>query len=706
MNFLAPLFLLGGLALAAPILYHLVRRTTRDRTVFSSLMFLQPSPPRISKRHRFEHLLLLLLRCAALALLALGFSRPFLTQSPIDDPTAERPRRIVVLVDTSASMRREGLWPAAVARVGEVIGRVGPADQVAIYRFDQQAAAVLAFEDWQRAAPGERAALARGRLAGLAPSWAGTRLGNALVTAAEALAENDGKAAPGPRQIVVVSDLQAGSRLDALQAYEWPKGVELLLEALPVARPTNAGVQVVADGPDVVRPADAPVRVRVSNSADAKREQFTLGWARAAAGAGEAAWLGDPIEAYVPPGQSRVIAVPRLKSGRGDVHLALRGDDESFDNQAYLIPPVQQRPVVRWIGGESPDEVKQPLFFLRRVFGETPRVAVRVVASAPAAPLASDDLAAAHLIFVTEAISATQAAALRAQAEAGKIVVYAPKESGAGQGATLGVLAGREPVRLSEARPANYAMLADIDFQHPLFAPFADPRFSDFTKVHFWKYRKLEPGALPGSKVVAKFDSGDPALLELPIGRGRLLVLTSGWHPEDSQLAVSSKFVPLLWSLLELAGGVGSFATHYTVGDAVPLPAEVGATGVRGPDGTVTALPAGAGAFQQATQPGVYETTGGTRSLRFAVNLEASESRTAPLSADELEQLGVPVARGAVQATPTAENKTLLQGLEAENRQKLWRWFVAATLAVLLVESALAGWTLRRASKPTEEATS
>src|SRR5689334_23513261 len=104
MNFLAPFFLLGGLAIAGPIIYHLVRRTTRERTRFSSLMFLLPSPPRLSKRHRLEHLLLLLLRCAALLLLALGFSRPFFRQAPIVDPTAAEPRRIVLLVDQSASM--------------------------------------------------------------------------------------------------------------------------------------------------------------------------------------------------------------------------------------------------------------------------------------------------------------------------------------------------------------------------------------------------------------------------------------------------------------------------------------------------------------------------------------------------------------------------------------------------------------------------
>ena len=52
----------------------------------------------------------------------------------------------------------------------------------------------------------------------------------------------------------------------------------------------------------------------------------------------------------------------------------------------------------------------------------------------------------------------------------------------------------------------TFQIFAEIDFSHPLFAPFADPRFSDFTKIHFWKYRRLEASALPDAHVVAKFD--------------------------------------------------------------------------------------------------------------------------------------------------------------------------------------------------------
>src|SRR5438552_7464536 len=109
MSLLAPIFLLGAFAISLPVLFHLIRRSTREKTPFSSLMFLMASPPRLTRRSRLEHLLLLLLRCAVLCLLAFGFARPFIKKAlPPEPPSAAR--RILVLVDTSASMRRADLW--------------------------------------------------------------------------------------------------------------------------------------------------------------------------------------------------------------------------------------------------------------------------------------------------------------------------------------------------------------------------------------------------------------------------------------------------------------------------------------------------------------------------------------------------------------------------------------------------------------------
>ncbi len=708
MSFLAPLFLLGGLALAAPVIFHLIRRMTRERTAFSSLMFLQPSPPRLSRRSRLEHLLLLLLRCLALALLAIGFARPFLKQAPLVDPTSAQPKRTVVLVDVSASMRRPGLWSAARDRTLAAVRRATPGDQVAVFTFERRATPLVSFEDWNRAAPGDRAGLVAGRLGAVAPGWGGTHLGNALITAAEALAETDGKTAPsGPREIVLVSDLQAGSRLDALQAYEWPKGVALVVEPLPARTGTNAGVQLVAESADSAATGDAAIRVRVTNAANSQREQFKVGWMRPAdatqSGAASADFAGAPLDVYVPPGQSRVVAVPVPKGATGLTRLSLRGDDDDFDNTVFAIPPVQQKLNVLWLGADAPDDTRQPLFFLRRALSDSPRLAVRVITRAPSAPLLPADVAEATVIFVADSISAATADALRAQATAGKTIVFAPKS--AAPAPTLATLLGRDSVALEEVKPSNYAMFAEIDFRHPLFAPFADPRFSDFTKIHIWKYRKLAAALVPEARVVVKFDSGDPAVIDVPIGRGRLIVLAAGWQPDDSQLAVSSKFVPLLYSLLELAGGATDSPAQWFVGDSVPVPTGVEPVTLRLPNAKSVALPAGAASFADISEPGLYELAAGGRVQRFAVNLDPNESRTAPLGADELEHLGVPVAAHRDTARTTDDMK-LLAGAEAENRQKLWRWFVAATLCVLLVETALAGRAARRLNLKPEEAPS
>lgn len=708
MSFLTPLFLLGALAIAGPIIYHLIRRTTRERTVFSSLMFLLPSPPRISRRHRLDNILLLILRCAALALLALGFARPFFTQAPINDPTAAQPKRTVLLIDTSASMRRDGAWTDARQRADAVLRRAAPTDHVAIYAFDRQPVPVLTFEEWNRTPLSDRVALAASRLGALSPGWGGTHVGNALITAAEALAETetraaDGRttrAAEGPREVVLVSDLQAGSRLDALQAYEWPKGVSLLLEPVKARNPTNAGLQLVADAPDTARAADAAVRVRVSNAGDSKRDQFKVGWREGASAAG---FVGEPIDAYVPPGQSRVFALPVPKDRPVPARqIALTGDDEPFDNLVHVIPPVQQQAAILWLGREPEDDIRQPLFFLRRAFSDTPRLSIRLHARNPEAPLPPDELKSASVVFVPDALPAGSAAALRQRVQEGKIVVFVPR--GPRVGETIGQVLGREPLPLGEVKPPSYAMFSEIDFRHPLFAPFADPRFSDFTKIHIWRYRRIDAAGLGEARIVAKFDTGDPAVIEVPLGRGRVFILAAGWHPDDSQLAVSSKFVPLLWSLLELGGNVAPVPTQFSVGEAVAIPADGAVTALKLPDGATTALPAAGGDFDQTRQPGIYEWVGAT-GRQFAVNLDANESRTTPLDPDELRDLGVPVAKAAADEAGRGEdNQALLQGIEAESRQKLWRWLIAATLAVLLVESMLAGWTARRATLRTEEA--
>jgi hypothetical protein len=61
---------------------------------------------------------------------------------------------------------------------------------------------------------------------------------------------------------------------------------------------------------------------------------------------------------------------------------------------------------------------------------------------------------------------------------------------------TIAALAGAADIEVSEAS-GDYALFGEVDFTHPIFAPFADPRFSDFSRIHFWKHRRWTIGAEP-----------------------------------------------------------------------------------------------------------------------------------------------------------------------------------------------------------------
>jgi len=169
--------------------------------------------------------------------------------------------------------------------------------------------------------------------------------------------------------------------------------------------------------------------------------------------------------------------------------------------------------------------------------------------------------------------------------------------------------------------------------------------------------------------------------------------------------------VPLVFSMLELAGGTAEAPSQVYVGDPIPLPQAAGTaerTTVIRPDGSSVTLPPGAASFEGDLQPGIYFLKSGPRSFRVGANVPASESRTEPLPADELERYGAPGPKNPSDEARNIGHAALLRGEEAESRQKLWRWLLAAAFAVLLAESALAGWTERgsrdsvaRAGRPT-----
>jgi hypothetical protein len=126
-GFLAPWFLAGLAALSLPLWLHLLKQHRNDPIKFSSLKLMERRPQSSVKHRRLKYLVLLALRLAVLALLALAFANPFIRRSP--SAIASGTKLVIVAVDRSFSMRAGDALERAKREARSVINSIGANDR-------------------------------------------------------------------------------------------------------------------------------------------------------------------------------------------------------------------------------------------------------------------------------------------------------------------------------------------------------------------------------------------------------------------------------------------------------------------------------------------------------------------------------------------------------------------------------------------------
>ena len=105
MSFLNPAMLFGMTALAIPIIVHLLNRRRFKKIQWAAMRFLQVSLERNQRRMKVEDWILLLLRMAIVALIALAVSRP--TTDWLKSKGLSSKVTASIIIDSSASMLRK-----------------------------------------------------------------------------------------------------------------------------------------------------------------------------------------------------------------------------------------------------------------------------------------------------------------------------------------------------------------------------------------------------------------------------------------------------------------------------------------------------------------------------------------------------------------------------------------------------------------------
>lgn len=695
MSFLAPFFLIGGLSVVLPVIFHLIRRSARRKVPFSTLMFLEPTPPQITRRSRIEHWLLLLLRCLVILLLVTAFARPFLVETDTLNPDTEVTQLHCIVLDRSASMQRPQLWVQAKAQAQTHVNSSVEIEPTALFLFDSRPQIAVDFNEWQSTPVEGRKALFQSALEESIPSWRSTNLAEALLFAHD-MAQDFKNSLEQENESVhvrmtIISDFQEGSETQALQSLAWNQDVSVKLVFVEPTKPGNTSLQSL---PFLEEKADEnttlKARLLVRNTVDSEKSIFRIRISNQE--------NIPPLEIHLPPGQNRTVLldVPQTVD---PISIELEGDEQGFDNLQHLIPPRNFNETILFSEETEAENTQGLLFYFEKALPQSGR---RTFTTRSIEDEWGDSMPA---LCVVASPNTPSDRLLDYLDQKGTVLVVLQSSE---MVTWLEAFAEVDLLHSGESETERFHLLSQIDFQHPIFKPFADARFNNFASIHFWQYRKLNLMNVKEAKILATFDSGEPALWELSRRKGQLLVLNTSWTPIDSQLARSTKFAPLIMSILNYAQVEDASTLNFVTDDVFPasLPNGEVLRKVITPDGVEQQINLESPEQMVPEKPGIYELISDNNSYKAAVNLPWKESLTRSLPEDDLRALGIPglSTTATSQKLNGAENRTLSNS-EAEARQKWWRWALIAVFVCLFLEIFIAAYSANKSSTPHPQTT-
>ncbi len=635
LSFLSPLYLLGALAIAVPILLHLFRRRTETVVDFPAVRLIAPVSVEQRRRRRLRELILLALRITALVLLAGAFARPFLAGGSLAADAAVS----VVALDTSFSLSAPEPFARARELAAEAVRNAPAGDAVALVTFGDEAATI--------APPTTDRGAVAAAIDGIAPGTSGTRYGAALTRAADLIGSRRGR-------IVIVTDLQQAG-WDSVASARVPDDVEVLV--VPVASPmANVAVTAAAR-------RGAVVTASVYNYGLEAREVTALLIV-------EGREAGRQMAA-VPAQSAASVEFDGDVPASGAAHVTI--DDPGgyeADNTRYLVLDPEPATKVTVIVAD-PTALRGGLYVERalgaadegRAFDATV-VDGRTLSEWSAADLAAQD---AIVILGTRTMNRSGRALVAGYLQGGRpLLLSLGPDVDPG---TLGDIVGSGfdlPDAEAARAPDGRSTLVVGDTRHPIFRPFAQPSAA-LGDVPFQQFRRLPEQA--GRVVLARFSGGATALVEQRVGPARVLTFTSDLDNQWNRFPLSPAFVPFVVETVRYLTEGRRTAQSWVLPSVPAGLAPVPGVFTAGGEGADTAAGAAAGG------------------PRVAINVDVRESNPASISADELASAIVRMPR-----TPGTGNPSDARAKEDE--QRLWQ----LGLLVMLVALAGEGFVGRRAN--------
>ena len=702
MGFLAPLMLVGVIALAVPIAIHLIGRRRARVVKFAALDFLLATKRRTARRFRLRERLLLIVRAIACAAVAIALAKPYTSCARKGPQVTRGPQAAVLVIDDSfaAGYLVDGKpWlKSATDEARRILTQLGPEAEIAIVRASEGA-------DHPTELTRDHLRL-RDQLLALEPSAKPADTTRALARAAQLLA-----ASSHVRKTVFLLSLLARTGFKPDDPPWGKEGPILVVSDLRPAQMPNLAVTGLRGDPDPgAASRGVSFEAEVGNFSDAaSKVELSL-------------TIADRVVARgtldVPAGERKTkhfLAALPAGVRAADASVSLSGDGLAIDDRRWVRASLRDRVRVLIVDGDPrtvrhDDEVFYLEAALRPGDREDSGDSVRVITAEELAgvePRAHGTAAALDLdefdVLILANVAALPAPRVNVIADwvrAGGGILIAPGDRvdpAAYDKTMLPLLPQnlRDPIDTTwgappEERDSRALHLVKWEADHPIFTPFskAAPELAD---AKFYQISLLGPTTSADRKVLARFTNGAAALVEASIGAGRTLLFTSTLDRDWNDLPIHPGFLPLMQQAVRhLARKHAAFGdTDHAVGSSVVLPTgDLKKLEVRGPAGVGQVFEGdrlvgrSTVRYGRTDRPGIYrvigtDQTGSTHErdeLAFVVNVDPHGSDLTPVPPSALPPSGTGTGE-----TPATD----------ERRIELWHALAAAVLLLLLAEGLL-----------------
>ena len=705
LTFLASTFAIAGaIGASIPLILHLLNRERARQLIFSTVRFIQMSHQTNVRRHKLKRLLLLLMRILMLALLGLAFARPFFAADPVFTQKTGGKRNAVIILDTSYSMRYEGVFESAKKEAIKILDGLDASDAACL---------ILSSDNARVVAPlGSEFSHIRTALSRAETTYERTDYLDALQTSDEIL-----QPIPiGEKQVYLIGDMQKRGWENFIETDKLSPDVQMNFIDVGAESPQNLAITGMRVPPVVLQEQSASqLDARVHNFGDEAVENLQV---RLFIDGN----IIDTVELDIEP-DDFADAVFKVEFEDEATHtgwVELPEDALGADNKRYFTLQSLQSIKVHAVHDKSRTsgryQTVETFFLKKALVSESDALQIDFTESV-SVPNA-DRLARVDVLILADVAELSAAEAERVKtyvaAGGGLIITVGDNIDIDAYKQRLGGEAGLMPCDFVQAvgdafDREQFRVLATVKYEHPIFAPFQEPNHGDFGKARFYRFFQAVP--TKDATVIATYDDGSPALFEKRYGSlGRVLCFTSTIDREWNDLPIRAVYLPFLHeSIKYLALKSEGTTPDYRVGDNVELKVpEVENGDVRGngeiavfdPNTVETRLQLDANIPGSASQgsffyndtavPGIYSVhASGADSYAFIVNVDTTESDLAARDIEELTSMLKGVADESVVEKPAAELVAQFRE-DVEKNQSVWVYLMLTVFALAVTEMFLA----------------